>query len=308
MKIHVCSMFSLPYANRTIPVWDVARKQGHEVTVSNNKLPTQRPDAVIVMGVAPQAHTLQVIEKFPDVPFFVYNWDVYEWVWTNPRPGEYDYKTYGEVMAKAKEIWVPSECTGRRTTQWYDLKNWRVILSSVPWWDYSDISDGGYALCCLREIPDPAWGMFEKTCQDIGIPFKTPKHELEYENYKKIVANARFLVAPLYEVSTGGLSLYEAYYHGKPCLISDSKWNGAKDYLGERATYFEHGNLDDFKNKLLKMYHDTPVLDVNDCRKWVTENYSEDRMINDMLDRMAQCGVEVAGTNTTKESWQESYK
>ena len=182
---------------------------------------------------------------------------------------------------------MPSECTGKRTTQWWGLENWKVILSACPWWEHNDIRDDGYALCCLRQIPDPDWGMFQTACEELGIAYKMTRHTESYLSYQDKVAGCRFLVSHMRELSTGGLTLMEGYYHGKPCLLSDSEWHGGRDYLGDRASYFKQGDMEDFKNKLWRMHSMSWVPDfVPDHKEYITDNFSDRRMIDDMLARI----------------------
>ena len=244
------------------------------------------PDVIFGMGVGAMEETFATVEMFPDVPLYCYNWDTYEWVWTNPRPGEYDYDRYGKLLSLAEEIWTPSECTSRRTTQWWGLEDTHVILSSCPRWDWGDTLNRGYILCSLREIPDPHWNWFERACKELGLPYRMTQHECSYPQYKEAVANCRFLVSHLYEASTGGLTLLEGYYHGKPCLISDSPWHGGRDYFGDRATYFDHTSYKNFKIKLQNMYIDPPLPHPDQAKTYVVDNFSDKRMINEMLGRL----------------------
>lgn len=303
MHILVVSRISIPAKDRTLPAWEYARSLGHTVTVEHpDSVPTgQRPDVMISMGVTIMDETFRALERWPGVPLMCYQWDTYFWVWVPGQEGkkqayhpvrgkEYDYIRYGELLRLAREVWVPSECTGRRCSQWWGVNNWSVILSACPWWDHPNVRDDGYALCCLREIPDPCWGVFERCCTELGIPYRSTRHEVSYEAYQDAVAGCRFLCAPLYELSTGGLSLMEGYYHGKPVLISDSPWNGGADYFGSRATYFRHGDEADFKAKLLAMHRNPPHLDREECRSWIEANFSDRRMVDDMLARIQATG------------------
>lgn len=284
-------------AERDHPTWVELERLGHRVIVDD---PTREsndsyvPQAIISMGITLMDQTWQAIARWPHSKLYCYNWDVYEWVWTRPRkeetpgtPAFLDYRKYGELLRRCHEVWVPSECTGRRTKQWYGLDNWRVILSACPWWEYDNVRDDGYALMCLREIPDPWWGVFERCCDELKIPYKTPQHKLSWEEYKDVVAGCRFICAPLYELSTGGLSLMEAYYHGKPVLISNSEWNGGHDYFRSRATYFSHGDEASFKHALSYMFENidghTPP---KDHKRYITTNFSEERFARDMHARL----------------------
>ena len=288
MRIIVCSREGVSEADQHLASWEYVRSLGHTVWVkppswkiNKRKL---KPHAIISWGVSHMEESFIFHHRYPTVPLFCYNWDCYEWVWSNPRPGEYNFGQYGNLLYRAAKIWVPSHCTGLRTKQWWDLDQWEVIKSACPWWEHDNVHDGEYALCCLREIPDPWWGMFEMACEQIGIPYKTTRHEVTHKEYRDAVAGCRFLVAPLFELSTGGLTLMEGYYHGKPCLINDSEWNGGRDYMGDRATYFKHGDFEEFKRVLMLMQSNTPVVDVPEAREWITKNYSEERMMDDILE------------------------
>lgn len=288
MNILVISRISIPAKDRTLPAWEYLRSLGHTITVEHpDSVPSDvKPDALISMGVTIMDETFRAKERWSDVPLFCFNWDVYEWVWTNPRPGEYDYARYGDLLRLAAEVWVPSGCTGLRTEQWYGLYNWHTILSACPWWDYDDVKDDGYLLCTLREIPDPQWDWFERGCQELDIPYHMTKHECDYTEYQQEVAHCRALVSHCYELSTGGLTLMEGYYHGKPSLLSNSPWHGGKDYMGDRAEYFNYGSFAAFKQKLQQMYESPPVLDRQECRNWVTSNFSDEQMVTQMLERI----------------------
>ena len=292
MNILVVSKNSIPAINQTIPDWKAQNNPNIIVAHPDQIEESFDVDVIISMGVAVMEETWRAIEKF-NATLYCYNWDCYEWVWTNPRRGEYDYKRYGDLLHLAKEIWVPSECTGKRTTQWWRLENWVVIRSSCPWWEHDNIRDKGYALCCLRQIPDPKWGQFAKACEELGIPYKMTRHQQSYASYQDIVAGCRFLVSDLNELSTGGLTLLEGYYHGKPCLLSDSPWHGGRDYMGDRATYFKHGDFEDFKNKLWEMYTARePAYKgyskvAADHKEYITTNFSSERMVSEMLERMS---------------------
>jgi len=185
-------------------------------------------------------------------------------------------------------VWVPSHCTGLRTTQWWDIKNWKVILSGCPIWDPEEKpKDNGYALCCLRQIPDSWWGEFESACQQLEIPFRMTEHSLSFEHYKNVVAGCKFICSPLWELSTGGLSLLEAYRLGKPVLVSGSKWNGAIDYFGCRASYFGSDNRKNLKGALHTLYHQ-PLPVEPDHKEWVEKNFSMERMARGIVARLGE--------------------
>jgi hypothetical protein len=245
----------------------------------------QRPDAIVVMGVGVMDTAFEAIERWPAVPLFVYHWDCYSWVWDNPRPHEYDYNRWGQLLRQAREIWVPSHAEQERTRDWWDLHS-EVILSSIPYWEHNNVRDDGYALCTLRRLPDPWCDEFAKACSELGIPYNRPNHKLTYDAYQDLVAGCRFMVSHYDEASTGGLSLLEGYYHGKPCLITSSVRNGVRDYIGGgRSWEFQCGDHRHFRDLLQKMY-EAPLIVADDHRQWVQRQFSDRRMMREMLERI----------------------
>lgn len=299
MNILVASRVSIPARDKTIPAWEWLRARGHNVFVTHPRSPevTLRPDVIISMGVTIMEETFQALKRFPNALLFCYNWDTYEWVWKNPRPGEYDYRRYGTLLKQATEVWVPSKCTGLRTHQWWGINNWEVILSSAPIWEHSKVEDRGYIYCALREIPDPHWGLLSQACKELGLPLIMSQHELSYAAYQQCVANCSFLVSHCYELSTGGLSLLEGYYLGKPCLLSNSEWHGGSDYLGDRADYFESGKLESLKQQLSSLWENRRDSreSLADGQDWVRTNYSDEVMVAKMLRRIEHYGQAKTG-------------
>lgn len=280
LRVLVLTQVSIPATGRTIPVWESTG--GIDFVLHST---VERPDAIIGMGVGAIRETLRAVEQWPDVPLYVYHWDCYSWVWTRPRPDEYDYTEYGRLLRRCREVWVPSNCTGWQAELWWGLRNWKTIWPACPWWDHSHVEDGGYALCTLRKLPDLRCDDFERACTKVGIPFLRTDHRLTREQYEDAVAGCRFIVNHYDEASTGGLTLLEAYRLGKPVLCTDSRWNGAGEYFRERASYFQAGNMADFQDKLVDM-HRGLALPRSVCQPWVESNFSDRRMVAQIAERV----------------------
>lgn len=244
----------------------------------------EKTDFIIGWSVSTMDQTLWFHRLYPKAKLITYNWDVYEWVWTRPRKGEYDYAKYGEQMRQSVETWVPSECTGKRMEEWYKINNYKVIHSSVPYYD-EPVSDEGYVLNALRDLPDRNEGWAEKACSELNIPYKRPNHGLKQADFQKVVANCRFIVNAHYEGSTGGLSLMEAYYLGKPGLIADSPYMGGNEYLKDRVTTFKHDDYGDFKQKLKEMWENPPEV-ADDHKEFIKLNYSKAAMGKKIHERL----------------------
>ena len=69
-------------------------------------------------------------------------------------------------------------------------------------------------------------------------------------------------------------------------LLSDSPWHGGRDYFGDRARYFRHDDERDLKSQVATMYYHTPEV-YPDHKEWIETNFSDQRMVDDMLRRIA---------------------
>lgn len=263
---------------------DILGEYGHKVsTVAGSDT-----DLILGWSVSMMKETFDAKRNAPHAKLIVYNWDVYEFVWKNPRPDEYDYKLYGELLRTADEVWVPSVCTLDRMREWYgdDIHaKGVVVLSNVPYYD-AEVKDDGFALCSMRPLPDRQLGWFERACEELGIRYVSSRHELRLDQYKEMIANCSFFVSPYWEASTGGLSAMEAYYLGKPVLGCKSKYNGLVDYMGDRALYFKAGDYEDLKAQL-KFYADAKNRVVaSDHKEYIESNFSKDAMSKKMQERI----------------------
>ena len=221
---------------------------------------------------------------FPDIPMINYDWDIYEWVWLDPIRKVF-YENFGKLLKESLEVWCPSDCTIKRLEEWFGLKNGFVIKAPVSFFDV-ETSDQRYVLNPLREVPDKNLGWFEKACGELDIPFLETKHKINnFDVYKKIVAECSFIVCPYYEASTGGLTLVEGYRIGKPVLISDSKYCGARDYFADRAVYFKADDFEDFKRRIKDMWDNPIQLDTNVCKQH-TEQFSVKNFAENIKNRL----------------------
>jgi len=231
---------------------------------------------------------------FPKVPWVCYSWDVYPWA-AEGRSGNPDtddrWRGFIADLKDAREVWVPSSPQIDRHVQYARLNPTAVRVVKcgvaakcdvVPW-------NGGYVLDPLRDYQDPGNGMAGAACARLGVEYRHTAHGLSWEDFKRELAGAAVVVTTKYEASTGGLSLLEAYAIGKPVVVSDSPWNGARDYFGSRATYFKHDSVDDLAKKLelvLKYAGPLPADQISDSRDWVDREYSEDIFARRIADRL----------------------
>jgi hypothetical protein len=256
-SILILSKVSLPGLNRYLPHWPELPEEKASIFITEDcpkSLPFGKPQAIVCMSISVLNAAQEACARWPGVPLFIYHWDAYSWVTESPRPGEYNYGRYRELMEEAVEIWTPSRATQDQLRQTWGLSS-IVVYSAVPRWQdqaWCSARDQAYALCSLRRLPDRHVGWFERACAELDIPYVMMNHGLSQKNYQSMVLGARLLVSHYEEASTGGLTLLEAARFGIPSLVFDGPYNGAKEYLGEAARTFK--NYWELKSRLADMY------------------------------------------------------
>jgi len=248
------------------------RRIGHEV----GEIPD--PDFILGMTHSKVGEIKRVHQKYPKAFLINYNWDMYEW------RREQD-KEYEKLLYHSTEAWCPSQSVVYRMSQWLGLTNGNILKTYIPYFK-AEISDKRYVLNPLRELPDRNYGFVEKVCKELNIPCVTPNHQLSQKEWEKTVAECSFLVSAYHEASTGGLSLIEGLYLGKPSLVSNSLHHGGRDYLGEWGFYFKDDDILDLKQKIKMLWNWKPVCDLEKAREFVRSNYSLETMVLTICQRL----------------------
>ena len=139
----------------------------------------------------------------------------------------------------------------------------------------------------MRPYPyDKNYGWLKRACNELKIPLVEPNHKLSEPEFQKVIAECSFLCTEYHEASTGGLTLLEGHRLGKPVVISDSKYMGARDYFGDRAIYFNDNSYEDFKKTIKGVWENTPVLDREECIKLADTIPSVDGLVDKMISRL----------------------
>jgi|TARA_R100001530_G_scaffold127734_1_gene97063 hypothetical protein len=231
---------------------------------------TPQTDVMIVWSNSQLNLAKRLHDQCPDVPVVNYCWDVYEWTRTNPRG--YDWDAYGQFMHEGIETWTPSESVNRRLIEYYNLKSYYIIKTFARFFEPPvKVEDKRFIINVMRSQPDRNLGMFEKAVAELGIPSFTPNHGWSEAEFQEKLSTCSFLVCPYYEASTGGLTLLEAYNLGKPVLVSNSPYMGARDYFGDKAEYFDYAYIADLKKQLRKMWNFPRKLDKIKCREFCNQ-------------------------------------
>lgn len=279
--------FILPGDKFSHNIVDGFEKHGVEV-VKN----TCTNDCDFLIGIShSQLPTIKKMNDFyPHIPMVNYNWDFYGWVDMKSSAG-YNWPGYGELLKKSLEIWTPSEEVNIRTEEFLGLGHKCKIIKSYARIfdeDIDKVVDGRYIYNPIRDLPlDPNFGWLDKVAKKHNLPVYKSLHRLSEEEFRKKILECTFLCCELLEASTGGLTLLEGFHYGKPVLICDSKYMGAKDYFGDKANYYKHDSFEDFERAVLDMWENTPKLDIKDCRK-ITNELTVENMVSKMYNRLLE--------------------
>lgn len=246
---------------------DELRKLGHNVT----NVADHNTDIIFNASVykfLEVARQKSVAEK---AKVLNYCWDYYLWA-HGGKHANYDWKGYSEMLKKSDAVIVPSSSQQRRLKELLDIDS-TVVHAGIDTYEH-EISDKRFVLDPVRDYPDDEncyWT--RQACKELGIPIVHTEHGLSEEKFRDLVSSCTFMTCGYREASTGGLSLMEGLWNGKPSLTSDSPYMGATDYLGKFGTYFKYDDYEDLKLKLRDMFDNPPKIDKEEARKHM-QNYT----------------------------------
>lgn len=213
-----------------------------------------------------------------------YCWDYYKWA----REGKslyYDWKGYEDLLRKSLEVWVPSSAQQLRLSEWgIDSK---VIHTAIQCETFETRNDG-FVLDHVRHYPEENGRWAEMAGEKLGIKVDHSEHRYTYREFVDKVASCSFLVCALREASTGGLPLVHALWNGKPSLVSDSLYQGGRDYLGDFATTFKHDDFNDLERKMKEMFENPPVIDIKKAREFISSNFTHKEMAGKIYSRLCE--------------------
>lgn len=265
------------------PIENKLREKGIEVLTNTCD---ENCDFIFLGTVSVVSSIIPYINKYPNIPLIVYNWDQYGW---HHHQG-YAWGDFNKLQQHSKEIWTPSTSVNLRVEEYLGLGNKCFIIKCFArLFDYpiDQIKDNRYVAHVIRDYNyDPQFDWGRKACNELNIPIDlNDNHHRSEEGFQKWLAEATLLLNPYDEASTGGLSLIEGYKLGKPVLVCDSPYMGAKEYFEDKATYFERGNYQDFKEKLSKMFFTPSFHDIKECEQF-TKQYELEVMVDNIIKRL----------------------
>jgi len=226
---------------------------------------------------------------FPNIPIVSCVLDFYKTVWTAPNPHNYNWALYKHYLNKSLELWcLSNEVITRMEEEGVNTKKCKLMKIWARFFEYKgEIKDKRYVLNPIRPLKwDKNYGWLSRACKELDIPLLEPRHKLSEEEFQKAIAECSFMCCELHEASTGGLTLMEGLNMGKPSIVSNSKYMGAIDYLGDFGIYFDDNSYENFKQTIKETWENTPVLDLKKCKQYCAAHPSIEDNVKFMIERM----------------------
>lgn len=219
-------------------------------------------------------------------PLVTYCWDYYLWAHNNIRKGgnPWDWKRYADMLIHCDLIFVPSAAQQRRLKELLNLDS-TVVHTGIRRFEGIDVRDDGFILDPLRYYPEEASGWAEKAANELGIPVVHSEHAYTDDEFRKLLATCSFMTCCVSEASTGGLSLMEGLWLGKPSLVSDSPYQGARDYLGDLGYYFTHDSYDSLVRTMKMIWDRRPTISQATVERHM-KDYSFELMAKNLYEGM----------------------
>ena len=251
---------------------DELTKLGHTVKDSAD----EDTDIIFNASVAKYYEVMSQKAKAPKAKVVQYCWDYYLWAHEGKHAG-YDWKGYAQMLKEADLILVPSSTQQKRLKELLDLDS-VVVHTGIDVYDH-EVRDDRFVLDPVRYYPpDPNCYWVRDACEELGIRFLHSEHQFSQEQFRELISNCTLMTCGYTEASTGGLSLMEGLWNGKPSLVSDSPYMGATDYLGKFGNYFKYDSYEDLKEKLEQLFNNPPKIDVTEAREYMTQGFSFESM------------------------------
>lgn len=213
-------------------------------------------------------------------PFAIYCWDYYLFAHDGRHKG-WDWKRYAQLMAQANIIFVPSSAQQLRLKELLGLES-VVVKTGILTYDH-EVTDAGFILDPLRYYPVEQAKWAEKAAGELGIPIIHSEHQFSEEEFRKLVASCTFMTCSVPEASTGGLTLSEGLWLGKPSLVSNSPYQGASDYLAEYAFYFQWDNYESLKREMKHLWENRIKIH---AREYMTKELNFDKMAKGLYENI----------------------
>lgn len=245
--------------------------RGHKVT----KECDETYDVIYCASIVKMNEALNKKASFPRVPLVNYCWDYYKWAHEGKHKS-LNWIQYAKFLERSDAILVPSHGQQKRLKELLGLDSY-VVETAVDVYEHP-VKDDRFVLDPVRYYPEENEKWVEQACAELGIPCIHSEHQYSQEEFRRLVHSCTFMTCAYREASTGGLTLIEGLWNGKPSLVSNSPYMGASDYIGDFGTYFQYDDFEDLKCKIKEMFFNTPKIDVSKAR-----NYISGKLTNEVM-------------------------
>jgi len=221
-------------------------KMFHDITLNGADKDTE---VILGMTESQTSHIKHLHELYPKAKLVLYNWDMHPVINRNPRP------EWNKLLKEANEIWTQTKYHARYCKERTGLKHIVVPMGAPLEEEFGNIKTSykNYAVMASRRDAYKGFDLFEKGCREVGISFiSCHPHLYSRDEFKDILANCKVLVVASEEEANSPMSAYEGAWLNKPLLLSGISAN--IEEWGNRATYFEAKDIEDFKRQLRYVY------------------------------------------------------
>ena len=255
---------------------EALKAKGHIVTKECNG----DYDIILNGSIFNMDKAIEMQMRFPRIPMVNYCWDLYKWAYEDTK-SYLNWSKYAAFLRKSQAVLVPSKAQQLRLKEMLEIDS-VVVETSINTYEH-EVSDERFVLDPVRHYPEENKGWVEKACEELGIKCIHSEHQFSLEDFRKLVHSCTFMTCAYREASTGGLSLMEGLWNGKPSLVSNSPYMGANDYIGPFGRYFQYDDYNDLKDKIWRMFNHPPKIDVADARKYIQANFSHEVMADKII-------------------------
>lgn len=236
----------------------------------------EEADVIYCASIVKMSQAIQA-KYSSNKPLVTYCWDYYKWA--HNGASNFNWRQYAEFLKISDLIIVPSSSQQLRLKELLGLDS-VVVKTGIKTYKHK-VEDKGFILDPVRYYPEENKTWAEEVANELGIPIVHSEHQYSLEEFRELVATCTFMTCAFREASTGGLTLMEGLNLGKPSLVSNSPYMGARDYLGELGYYFQYDDKEDLKRQMLKLWTERPKIDKIKAEKHLKE-FSFDKMANNL--------------------------
>lgn len=246
-------------------------KQGHEVSNTCD----DKTDIIYCASIVKADKAIDLKNSFPKAKLVQYCWDYYKWAHDGKHQG-FNWGRYAQQLAQSDLIIVPSDGQKLRLKELLNLDS-EVVETSIHTYEHA-VSDKKFVLDPVRFYPEENKTWVIDACRELGIHVIHSEHQFTEEQFRDLVHSCTFMTCGYREASTGGLTLMEGLWNGKPSLVSNSPYMGASNYLGKFGRYFQYDDYEDLKKQVKDMWDNPPKIDVEEARQYMQEKFTHDIM------------------------------